>query len=79
MEIKKEIFKRVPPGDKWVEIEGDPEHVFGSLTDALEHFFQKTRTRQYYIDAAAGYIYKVEEVEAPVIPQKVFSLYGEEY
>jgi hypothetical protein len=79
MEIKKEIFKRVPPGDRWIELNGDPSHIFGSLTDALEHFFQKTGTRQYYIDASAGYIFKVDEVADPIIPPRVFSLYGEEY
>jgi hypothetical protein len=79
MEIKKEIFKRVPPGDRWVEIGATFEDIHTSLTNALEHYFQKTRTRQYYIDAAAGYIYKVEEVEDPIIPPQTYSLYGEDY
>lgn len=79
MEIKTEIFKRLPPGDRWVELRGNPEVIFNSLTEALEHYFQQTRTRQYYIDAGAGYIYKVEEVEEPTPEPMRYSLYGEEY
>jgi hypothetical protein len=79
MEIKKEIFKRVPPGDRWVELNGDPNKIFDSLTEALEYYFQKTKTRQYYIDAGLGYIYKIDEVEDPIEPPKMFSLYGDGY
>jgi hypothetical protein len=79
MEIKKEIFKRVPPGDRWVEIGASTGDIHISLTNALEHYFQQNRVRQYYIDAAVGYIYKVEEVEDPVLPPQTYSLYGEDY
>ena len=78
MEIKKSILQRVAPGDRWVEINGDPEKIFPTLTDALEHYFQKTGTRQYYIDAADGVIMKVtEEPDPPVIPQ-TYSIYGDD-
>jgi len=77
MEIKKEIFKRLPPGDRWVEIGKESERVHGSLTEALEHYFQHHGTRQYYIDAVAGYIYKIETVEDPKPVVKQFSLYGD--
>jgi hypothetical protein len=77
MEIKKEIFKRLPPGDRWVEIGKEDERVHGTLTDALEHHFQQFGTRQYYIDAVAGYIYKVETVEEPKPKPRQFSLYGD--
>lgn len=78
MEVKQEIFKRIPPGDRWVEIKGDKDRVFPSLTEALEHFFQKTGTRQYFIDAGAGTIsYVREEADPePIIPQ--FSIYGDD-
>jgi hypothetical protein len=79
MELKTEIFKRVPPGDRWVEIGGNTDTLFSSLTEALEHYFQKTRTRQYYIDAGAGYVYRVEEVDEPTPEPMRYSLYGEEY
>jgi hypothetical protein len=77
MEVKYEIFKRIPPGDRWVEIEATEDRVFPSLTEALEHYFQKTKVRQYFIDAAAGLIYKVTEEADPVIPVPSFSIYGE--
>jgi hypothetical protein len=77
MEVKKSVFKRVPPGDRWIEIEGDPEKVFPNLTEALEHYFQKTGLRQYYIDAAGGSIMKVtEEPDPPVVPP-TYSIYGD--
>ena len=78
MEIKTPIFKRVPPGDRWQEINGDPNRIFPTLTEALEHYFQKTKQRQYFIDAIAGTIScVVEEADpAPIIPQ--FSIYGDD-
>lgn len=83
MEVKKPIFKRVPPGDRWVELDTreEPigERVFPSLTDALEHYFQKTGNKQYYIDAGQGYIYKVLQEEDPVPPIQTYSIYGDGY
>lgn len=77
MEVKQAIFKRVPPGDRWVEIAGDGTTVYTSLTEAIEYYFQKTGTRQYYIDAGAGQILKVEEQADPITPPKQFSIYGD--
>jgi len=77
MEIKKEIFKRLPPGDRWAEIGKEDDRVYTSLTDALEHYFQQSGTRQYYIDAVAGYIYKIDTVEEPKPQPKKFSIYGD--
>jgi len=79
METKYEIFKRVPPGDRWIEIDGDRSRIFPSLTDALEHYFQKTGNKQYYIDASAGYIYKVINEEDPIPPIQTFSIYDDGY
>lgn len=78
MEIKTPIFKRVPPGDRWQEINGDSNRIFPTLTEALEHYFQKTKQRQYFIDAIAGTIsYVREEADPePIIPQ--FSIYGDD-
>jgi hypothetical protein len=53
--------------------------IFPTLTEALEHYFQKTNTRQYYIDAGQGTIYKVMEEADPIIPPKQFSIYGDGY
>jgi len=77
MEVKKEIFKRVPPGDRWVELAGDKDRIFPSLTAALEHFFQKTGTKQYYFDAGAGYVYRIVEEQDPEPPIQQFSIYGD--
>lgn len=77
MEIKTPILKRVPPGDRWVEIEY-PDDIYDSLTLALEYYFQKTAIRQYYIDAGEGLVYKVEEqVEEAPPPPKRYSIYDE--
>lgn len=77
MEVKREIFKRLPPGDRWVEIGKENERVHGSLTEALEYYFQGHGTRQYYIDAVSGYIYKIDTVEDPKPVIKHFSIYGD--
>lgn len=78
MEVKKQIFRRVPPGDRWVETERvEKDRLFNSLTDALEHYFQKTGIRQYYIDAAGGAIYKVVIEEDVIPPPPMFSIYGD--
>jgi hypothetical protein len=81
MEVKKPIFKRFPPGDRWMELDEHEQpitsRVFSSLTEALEHYFQKTNTRQYYIDAGQGTIFKVIEEADPIIPPKQFSIYGD--
>lgn len=77
MEVKQEIFKRVPPGDRWIEIKGDRDRVFPSLTEALEHYFQKTGTRQYFFDAGAGFVYKIVQEDDPPPPIQQFSIYGD--
>jgi len=77
MEVKHEIFKRVPPGDRWIEINGDKDQIFTSLTDVLEYYFQKSGVRQYFFDAAAGLIYKVIQTEDPPAPIQQFSIYGD--
>jgi hypothetical protein len=77
MEIKTAIFKRVPPGDRWNEIGVDDPHIFLSLTDALEYYFQKTKCRQYYIDAIAGTISLVRQEADPEPEIQQFSIYGD--
>jgi hypothetical protein len=69
MEIKKEIFKRLPPGDRWVEIGKENERVHTSLTEALEHYYQQAGVRQYY---------KVDTVEDPKPVVRQFSIYGDQ-
>ena len=71
------ILKRVPPGDRWVFADGKNSAVYPSLTDALEAWYQNTGDTQFYIDARKGFVEKVIEEEIEV-PEKRFSLYGEE-
>jgi hypothetical protein len=71
------ILKRVPPGDKWVFADLKNSAVYPSLTDALEAWYQNTGDTQFYIDARKGVVEKVIEEEVE-IPEKRFSLYGEE-
>jgi hypothetical protein len=78
-EIKEEkelILKRVPPGDRWVFIDGK-KNIYPSLTDALEAWYQENGDTNFYIEARNGTveIIRQQEVEKPV---KRFSLYGED-
>lgn len=82
-EERKVIFNRFPPGDRWKAAKSDgmpafgTGQIYGSLTDALEAWFQSYGETQYYIDARKGTIEIVTKVEVEV-PQKRFSLYGED-
>lgn len=82
MEIKTPIFKRIPPGDRWMELDEISQQpigtrVFPSLTEALEHYFQKVGARQYYINAGQGVICKVSEEADPEPVIQNFSIYGD--
>lgn len=79
MEVRSEIFKRVPPGDRWVLIGVEDGPVYESLTAALEYYFQQTGRKQYYIDAGLGMIYSVMEVNDPKqdISPTTYSIYGD--
>jgi len=76
-EQKELVLKRVPPGDRWVFVNGSQKNVYPSLTDALEAWFQYAGDTNFYIEARKGTveIIKEQEVEKPV---KRFSLYGED-
>jgi hypothetical protein len=82
-EERRVIFTRLPPGDRWKAAkEGNgltmgSGQTYGSLTDALEAWFQSYGETQFYIDARKGTIEIVTKVEVE-IPQKRFSLYGED-
>lgn len=80
-EQKELVLKRVPPGDKWIFANAQPDDIQGgihpSLTDALEAWYQYAGDTNFYIEARNGTveIIKEQEVEKPV---KRFSLYGED-
>lgn len=76
-EERKLVLKRVPPGDKWVFAEGSSKSVFPSLTDGLEAWYQYKGDTQFFMDARKGTVEVVSTIEVEV-PQKRFSLYGED-
>ena len=78
-EVKKPVAKRVPPGDRWMQLDNETL-VLDSLTDVLEYIYQKYGNTQFFMDAREGYTYIIE-VEEEIIqpePEKKWSLYGEE-
>ncbi len=77
METREEILKRVPPGDRWRETNGDGTRIFPTLTAALEYMFQKTKCKQYFFDAGEGKIYMVKQEKDPEPEIPTFSIYGD--
>jgi hypothetical protein len=81
-EEKKLALKRVPPGDKWIfnidsRFDTSSVVVYPSLTDGLEAWYQKNGDTQFFMDARKGTVEVVSTIEVEV-PQKTFSLYGED-
>ena len=75
-EHKELVLKRVPPGDRWVFADGS-KTIYPSLTDALEGWYQTNGDTQFFMDARKGTVEVVSTIEVEV-PQKRFSLYGED-
>lgn len=84
-EIAREVvLKRVPPGDRWCE-PTNPELIFDTLTDGLEHIYQTYGDTEFYISARKGIVERlnVDEKEEQVIidipneEPKRYSLYDE--
>jgi hypothetical protein len=79
-EIKTRVAIRRPPGDNWSPLLFSSDTVVPSLTDILELLYQETGKTQFFMDAREGYVYTVdqEEVEVAPIPEKKWSLYGDD-
>jgi len=79
-EVKTKVAQRIKPGDRWSPLHFNKDVVVPSLTEVLELIYQETNITQFYIDAREGYIYSVdhEEVEVKPIPEKKWSLYGDD-
>ena len=82
-EVKEEltlIAKRHPPGDNWKLI-NDPNHVYPSLTDALEGYFQETQQPcDFRLSPIKGELYAINSKvveKAPPPPPKKFNMYGD--
>jgi len=73
------IATRVPPGDRW-ELISQQGKTHGSLTDALESWFQIVgEPVSFRLDPLDSKLYAIrtEEVEIKPEPVKQFSIYGE--
>ena len=75
-EYKTLVLERVPPGDRWTEVNGDGT-IFGTLTEGLEFWFQKTKCREFHLAALDGKVYSVTKEETLPEAPKQYSLYGE--
>ena len=73
--MKELVLTRNPPRDKWRDVK-DGE-TMDSLTDAIEHIFQRSGDRQFHLDCAKGEIH-VEDGRPEPTPVKQFTMYGEE-
>jgi len=84
--MKKEILKRMPPGDRWVEITGNnsikersSELIVGdTLTKALNFIYKKYNARVFEVDAGKGIVSIDDGKEEKVIDEDANSLYDEE-
>jgi hypothetical protein len=77
--MKELVLTRVPPGDRWKDVKaGDGAPILmDSLTEGLNHIYQRTRCQQYYIDAGKGEVF-MEDGKVEPTPVKQYSIYGEE-
>ena len=73
--MKELVLTRVPPGDRWRDVKDN--ETMENLTDAIEHIFQRTGDKQFFIDCARGEIHVDDGLEAPKEPS-LYSIYGEE-
>ena len=67
-------LRRVPPGDRWVDIEDDT--MMDNLTDALNHIFKKENVVDFTIHARAGEVYMLTSEPEPKVIKK-YDIYGE--
>ena len=73
--MKELVLTRVPPGDRWRDKKDGL--TMDNLTDAIEHIFQRTGDKQFYIDCARGEIHVDDGIEPEKEPA-MYSIYGEE-
>jgi len=85
-ELKEELIliaKRVPLGDNW-KLLSDPNHVYPSLTEALEGYFQEVgQPCDFRLSPIKGELYAIDSVMVeksappPPPPPKKFNIYGD--
>jgi hypothetical protein len=74
------IATRVPPGDKWSLVDDKKNIIHDSLTDVLEAFFQKTRTKcEFRLAPLDSELYAIFTHEEEIIPEapKTYDIYGD--
>jgi len=80
-EVKIAAAIRQKPGDNWKCIfkNANKSVIFKSLTECLEHIYQKTEVTQFFLDSKLGVVSIVEEkiIEKEVKQEKRWSLYGD--
>ena len=83
LETKEELIliaNRKAPGDNWVLLI-DPNHVYPSLTDTLEGYYQETQiTNDFRLSPLEGKLYIISNKtveKAPPPPPKKYNLYGD--
>ena len=67
-------LRRVPPGDRWTDVEDDV--MSDNLTDALNHVFKREGVTNFTIEAANGEVYMLTDEKEPEVIRK-YSIYGE--
>ena len=69
------VLERIPPGDNWKDVDNE-EKTFTSLTLALGYSFKKTKIKEFYISAAEGKVWTMEDVNEVSKPE-IDDLYGD--
>lgn len=61
--MDKKVLKRIPPGDRWVDInlaenksKVSNEDIFETLTDGLSYIRQKYNVKKFKVDANEGIV-----------------------
>jgi hypothetical protein len=86
-EVKEElvlIAERVPPSDRWALL-SDPNHVYKSLTEVLEGYFEEAGglSCDFRLSPMKGKLYAIDSVVVekvappPPPPPKKFNMYGD--
>jgi len=82
--MKKPVLRRMPPGDKWVEITGNDitesstEAIVGdTLTKALNFVYKKYNIRLFEVDAEKGIVSIYDGKDEDLLDPDIDSLYDE--
>ena len=74
------IATRVPPGDRWTLTDDSRRVIYGSITEALEAYYNATQFRgEYRLAPMESKLYAIKRVEEEIKPEppKKLNLYGD--